>query len=294
MTTEPKLVRFDWAIKYLLRDKANFDILEGFLTAVLNEEVQIIEILESESNQADQDAKFNRVDILVKDQQQRRIIIEIQNHQTPDYLERLLYGVSKVIVDNLALGDDYRQISKVIAIGILYFNFGDGEDYVYYNASDFYGIHTKKRFGFQRLGKDQQYRRTYCKDLYPEYYLIQVERFEDVIGSDLDEWIYMLKHSALPATCHAKNLNQAEDKLALLKMSPEERQRYERYLMSLADDRGVLEAARIEGEQKGREEGHLEIAQKMQQAGMDREAIATLTGLSLEEIKNLSSKSNGK
>lgn len=30
-----KLVRFDWAIKYLLRSKANFDILEGFLKTEL-------------------------------------------------------------------------------------------------------------------------------------------------------------------------------------------------------------------------------------------------------------------
>jgi predicted transposase/invertase (TIGR01784 family) len=76
MKNEAKLVRFDWAIKYLLRDKANFDILEGFLSALLNEKIQIISILESESNQFDSEDKFNRVDILVKDQKQRQIIIE--------------------------------------------------------------------------------------------------------------------------------------------------------------------------------------------------------------------------
>ncbi len=27
-----KLVRFDWAIKYILRNKANFDVLEAFLS----------------------------------------------------------------------------------------------------------------------------------------------------------------------------------------------------------------------------------------------------------------------
>ena len=35
-----KLVRFDWAIRYILRDKSNFDILEGFLTALLNEDIK--------------------------------------------------------------------------------------------------------------------------------------------------------------------------------------------------------------------------------------------------------------
>lgn len=32
-----KLIRFDWAIKKLLRDKTNFSVLEGFLSAVCAE-----------------------------------------------------------------------------------------------------------------------------------------------------------------------------------------------------------------------------------------------------------------
>ena len=46
-----RYIRFDWAIKRLLRQKANFGVLEGFLTVFLNEEVKIIDILESEGNQ---------------------------------------------------------------------------------------------------------------------------------------------------------------------------------------------------------------------------------------------------
>ena len=38
-------IRFDWVIKKLLRDKANFVILEGFLTVVLNQEIKILQIL---------------------------------------------------------------------------------------------------------------------------------------------------------------------------------------------------------------------------------------------------------
>lgn len=40
-----RYIRFDWAIKRLLRQKANFGVLEGFLTVFLGEEVKIIEIL---------------------------------------------------------------------------------------------------------------------------------------------------------------------------------------------------------------------------------------------------------
>ena len=57
-----KLISFDWAIKRILRSKANFDILEGFLSELLFEDITILEILESESNQEQRDDKFNRLD----------------------------------------------------------------------------------------------------------------------------------------------------------------------------------------------------------------------------------------
>lgn len=66
MEQQDRYIRFDWAVKRLLRQKANFDVLEGFLTVLLGEEVKIIELLESESNQQSVDDKFNRVDIKAK------------------------------------------------------------------------------------------------------------------------------------------------------------------------------------------------------------------------------------
>jgi hypothetical protein len=41
-------IRFDWAIKRLLRNKANFGIPEGFLSELLGEDIKIDSILESE------------------------------------------------------------------------------------------------------------------------------------------------------------------------------------------------------------------------------------------------------
>ena len=40
------LVSFDWAAKKLLREKGNFDILEGFLSETLDEDVSVKSILE--------------------------------------------------------------------------------------------------------------------------------------------------------------------------------------------------------------------------------------------------------
>ena len=87
-------IRFDWAIKRLLRQKANFGVLEGFLTVFLDQPVQIVEILESEGNQQSERDKYNRVDIKAKNAHGEIILIEVQNAREAVYLERILYGVA--------------------------------------------------------------------------------------------------------------------------------------------------------------------------------------------------------
>ena len=49
-----QVIRFDWAMKRLLRNKANFSVLEGLLTTLLGEKIVIQNLLESESNQEDE------------------------------------------------------------------------------------------------------------------------------------------------------------------------------------------------------------------------------------------------
>ncbi|CAK0759511.1 conserved hypothetical protein [Gammaproteobacteria bacterium] len=293
---EIKLMRFDWAIKSLLRDKANFDVLEGFLCALLREEEITIEhVLESESN-AEEGRKFNRVDLLVHDRLGRKFIVEVQNQREADYLERLLFGTSKVIVENLPLGDSYRQVVKVISISILYFNLGIGDDYVYTGTTEFKGLHTghslKVRERIETPMATFVYR---TKNIFPEYYLINVERFEDIIQSPLDEWIYLLKHSAVRAEFCAHNIDKAAQKLALLRMSPEERRRYEYYLESVAIERDVIETATQDGMEKGIEKGRAEGRAEMQRVVarnllglLPPEVIARQTGLTLEEVLALS------
>ena len=107
------LIRFDWALKRLLRNKANYKVLEGFMSELLNEDIIIINIIESESNQETEDDKFNRVDLLVENSKKELIIIEIQQRNEFDYFHRILYGASKLISEYLNLGDKYQNVKKV-------------------------------------------------------------------------------------------------------------------------------------------------------------------------------------
>jgi len=81
------LIRFDWAIKKILRDKANFDVLEGFLSELLKQNIKILNILESESNKQHPDDKSNRVDLLTELETKELVIVEIQNEDEYDYLQ---------------------------------------------------------------------------------------------------------------------------------------------------------------------------------------------------------------
>ena len=73
---ERKLISFDWAIKKILRSKANFEILEGFLSVLLNDDLKIFEILDSESNKESEHNKNNRVDIKLRDKKDQIIIVD--------------------------------------------------------------------------------------------------------------------------------------------------------------------------------------------------------------------------
>jgi len=110
-----KLIRFDWAAKKLLRSKANFGILEGFLSELLLEDIKIKNLIESESNKEKESSKSNRVDLLVENAAGELIIIEIQNTNKIDYLQRILFGTSKVIVEYKDTETDYSNIKKVIS-----------------------------------------------------------------------------------------------------------------------------------------------------------------------------------
>ncbi|MBQ8487216.1 MAG: PD-(D/E)XK nuclease family transposase, partial [Prevotella sp.] len=113
MDDDKKIIRFDWAVKRMLRDKANFGVLEGLMNVLIGGEMHIVEILESESNQQTSDDKFNRVDIKAKNGAGDIIIVEVQLTRELYYLERILYGVSKAITEHISLGSKYDQVKKV-------------------------------------------------------------------------------------------------------------------------------------------------------------------------------------
>ena len=295
---QDKYIRFDWAIKRLLRQKANFGVLEGFLTVFLGEKITIIEILESESNQQTIDDKFNRVDIKALNSKGEIIIVEIQNEREANFLERILYGVAKAITEHISLGDKYYMVKKVYSISILYFDLGKGADYLYHGRNQFIGVHTHDYLQITTRKKNALITR-YPSEIFPEYILIRVNEFNQVAVSPLEEWMSYLKDGKIRPDTTAPGLREAREKLKYYLMSPAERNAYDRHLGDIMIQNDVMDTARLEGLaeglakgiEEGRAEGkhlqNIENARNFKRLGVPTETISRATGLSIEEIEKL-------
>lgn len=306
MEQEDRYIRFDWAVKRLLRQKANFGVLEGFLTVLLGEEVKIIELLESESNQMAIDDKFNRVDIKAKDSKGEIIIVEIQNTRELYYLERILYEVAKAITEHISLGNRYCEVKKIYSISILYFDIGKGNDYLYHGQNSFTGVHTGDRLEVTTREKDVIVHKLPA-EIFPEYFLIRVNEFNKVAVTPLEEWIEYLKTGIIRSDTKAPGLEEAREKLAYFNMSKEERYAYDEHINAMMIQNDVLDGAKLEGRIEGRMEGRieglaegrvegreegernkqLEVARNLKDIGLSAEMIMKGTGLSKEEIEKL-------
>ena len=264
-----QLIRFDWAIKRLLRQKANFGVLEGFLTVFLGEEVKIEEILESESNQLTADDKFNRVDIKAKNSKGEIIIVEIQNSSEAYYLERILYGVAKAVTEHIQLGNTYHEVKKVYSISILYFDLGRGNDYLYVGQNDFVGVHTKDHLVISRKEKGAIVQR-HPAEIFPTYYLVRVNNFNEVAKSPIEEWMQYLKEGIIKPGTKAPGLEEAREKLLYYNMSDAERHAYDEHVNALMIQNDVLGNAREEGLAEGMEKGLAEGMEKGLAEGMEK------------------------
>ena len=255
-----QIVHLDWAIKNILRDKANFGVLEGFLTALLEEDVKIIELLESESNQEYQRDKFNRVDLLVKGTDEVHYIIEVQTEYEYDYLERLLYGTSKTLIESIKLGEPYRNIKKIISVSILFYNLGRGNDYLYRGKTEFIGMTTNEKLNIKRKEMVDEINYKFVeKNIFPEYYLVQTRRFPDKVTKDIDEWIYSFKNNEVKDEFKSKHIELLREKLNILNMSPKERKKHENHVMSLVIEKDMIGSAYRKGFLAKEKETKIEI-----------------------------------
>lgn len=304
MQTENKYIRFDWAVKRMLRDKANFAVLEGLVTVLLGEKIVITELLESESNQETGESKFNRVDIKATNSKGEIIIVEVQLTRQLYYLQRMLYGVSKAITEHIQIGNKYDKVKKVYSINILYFDLGQGSDYLYHGKTVFTGVHTGDHLKVNTR-EANEIKMSVPEDVFPEYYIIRVNEFNDVATTPIEEWLDYLKNNRIKDDTSTPGLQEAREKLLYMTMNDSDRHAYDAHMDDIMVQNDVLDTAKMEGREEGREEGRAEglaeglekgraegvqtkamdIARRLKSMGMSLEDISNATGLSEQEIQ---------
>jgi len=283
MITKPKShIRFDWAVKKILRSKANHGILEGFLSELFQEDVKIKSLLSEEGNKETEDDKSNRVDMLIENTKGEIIIVEIQNTKEIDYLFRVLYGTSKAITEYMKEGSPYSMVKKVITISVVYFNFGQGKDYLYKGETKFEGINQHDIF---ELSDEQKaiFEKHAVSDIFPFHYLIRVNQFDDIAKNTIDEWIYFFKNSEIPDDFKAKGIAEAREKLKTITMTPEQLAEYNRYLEKLSSDASISQTLKFEIEYKK----SLEIATELLKNGVNKSTVSISLKLPIEIITKL-------
>jgi predicted transposase/invertase (TIGR01784 family) len=221
----------------------------------------------------------------------------VQVERELDYLQRMLYGTSRVITEHQKESQAYATLVKVISVNILYFDFGHGSDYIYHGTTTFTGIHDHDKLELD-IRQQKQYGKIQINNIYPEYYLIRINNFNRIATTSLDEWIYFLKNEDIKDEFKAKGIQKAKKSFSLLSLTEKEQLAYARYQDDLRYEASLVESnyglGRMEGKEEGIEigieqgieKGKLEVANRLVEKGMSAEEAAAVAGIPVELLRN--------
>jgi len=285
---EREIISFDYAIKNVLRDKANFDILSGFLTELLIKPVSVQEVLESEGNTPTPGGKVNRLDLKAKMDDGEIAVFEIQFFDQIDFLGKVLFNACKAVVEQVSAGELF-DVKKVYSVNIAYFNMGSQKEYLFVaNLTEFKGVNFDEVIPFSQNLDPLS---TVSKAIHPEYFLILPRKYneendekKEVSKSKFDEWVYVLKHSSVKSDFTAAGIQAAGEKLDVLKMTPEQRAEYERKKIIDLSQKSQLYTAELKGIKIGVGEEKEQVVIRGHKKGHSIDVIAEFADLSPDQV----------
>ena len=285
------IISFDWALKYTLRDKANFDVLEGFFTTILGRPIKIEDILEGESNKPSSDDRMIRLDLKARLGDGELALIEFQYKPEHHFFRRLLFYTSKTLIEHAHSGSGYEKLPKIYTICICDFQLGDSadNDYVYHGRQRFIGLHNQREL---KLNPDDTKRLSLksTDEIFPEYIVISLGNFPGQVHDQIDEWLYTLKTCEVGEGFSAPGLIQAAERLDTLKLNKKDRKSYDDFTLEqrivrnqIIGDIEMLNKAKAEG----RAEVYHELILKSHQQGWAPEQISQFFDLELALVQSV-------
>jgi predicted transposase/invertase (TIGR01784 family) len=271
----------DWIFKLLFGDERNksllIDLLKSFVG--LPEEEYELTFLDTHLKPESEGDKLGIIDIKVRTKTGKIMDIEIQVNPTGNLGKRISFYKSKLIVGQVAEGEDYIVIQRVICICITDFIiFPEEKDYL-----------NNFRFANQKNGL--------CFEAIPEeVYTLELPKVPAMNDGALGwEWMRFLrakrKEEFEMVAVQNPEIRKAVDKLYELSADEKVRAEYEMRLKARRDHSWMINSAREDGMEagmaKGRQEGKAETARNLKLLGVSTDLIIKSTGLSQEEIAKL-------
>ncbi|TDG95650.1 PD-(D/E)XK nuclease family transposase [Cardinium endosymbiont of Culicoides punctatus] len=257
-----QLVSFDYAIKHLLRSKTDYEILESFISSILTHyggpEIEILELLESETNKGSKKDKGSLVDMLVKDKYGNKYIVEIERNIKRSFFHKALYTTSRTIVDSLAAGMDYSTIKKVYHINLLYFTPDKNMSSLCRGKTIYHNINNEEIDILLELDeRDRNGNKiiVHASNITPDYFIISIPEFEKRESTNaLEDWFYILKNDTVPEIEHLPQscIKKIENKLTYLKLPEEKKNAYQRYILRRTEKQIDMNRAKEEGREEER------------------------------------------
>lgn len=257
--------------------------LKELLEAILNIKIEKVEVKNPEISKNYEDEKLGILDIRAHINNEIIVDIEMQVANIYTIINRNITYSSRIIAEQLQIGDSYTVLKKFISINIL------GENLLKRNS-----YHSIAHLKFERTEPEKHVNLGYEREQEEltdriEVHYIELKKFlkrNPGISSKLEQWLWLLIGEEEKVKMASKK-NKTIEKVVkdLDEMSSDENERLEAYKRKLAVwdyNMNIMEATK-----RGKEEGKTEIAKKLKEKGLSAKEIEEITGLTKKEIEEM-------
>ena len=290
----------DWSFKYLFGTEESKANLIGLLNLLLNPdpEIEEVDFISNEAIPVSPQMKGCVFDIICRDKAGDKYLIEMQNQQMMNEVERIIFYTCRLI-DRMGMSGrnwNYTQIKRVYSICLMNFTFEEQpvlrRDIVLYDIVGKKVFSDKLNIVLLQLPCLRVQSIHECSQRY-EFLLYLLKQMHKGMNT-IEELKLEVAQTGLPD--ETKELfYKVLDTADVASLSERDRIQYESDLKNYRDTMSCIEFAEHKGKEEGRIEGRQEgilegvrlTAAKLKAKGMSVKEIFECTGLSVEEISRL-------
>lgn len=269
----------DVGFKRIFGQELSKPLLLDFLNSLFGGEKHIVNLtfLDKEQPALYEEDRSLIYDIYCETNEGEKIIVEMQNKSQPYFKNRSIYYISESIARQGERGSSWNYaIDAVYLIAFL----------------NFIPLDFKRQFRTDVVLAEKDTVEQFSDKMRMTF--LQLPLFDKEAcecENQVERWIFLLKNmetlSRLPWAAQSAVFKKLESIADVGAMSRDERLKYDESLRKYRDTISVFEGVRMEGRLEGQRNEKMENARKMKSYGLALDMIADITGLSVEEVRNL-------